>query len=233
MAARRSHSRPHPSSSSGVGVGRARAPAGRACRALWRQAREISPAWPCSMLTTGERRILDRGRDAPHVHRNGAPRVRTRYHANGGALRFDRARCHGRVRGRARRRETQELQGRPTSRCPQREPSSTGRSPEEGTGRAALVWVDRNGVAAERALSDAVLNARDPRLSPDGRRLLLTTGPGGETESMALRPWPPPPTPLAREGNNIGRLEPRWDAGSVWPFQRVPFRRHLNDAVGR
>jgi serine/threonine-protein kinase len=75
--------------------------------------------------------------------------------------------------------------------------------PEEGTGGAALVWVDRNGVAAERALSDAVLNARDPRLSPDGRRLLLTTGPAGETEIWLYDLGNRPPTPLTREGNNL------------------------------
>jgi serine/threonine-protein kinase len=73
----------------------------------------------------------------------------------------------------------------------------------EGAGGAALVWVDRNGVAAERALSDIVPNARDPRLSPDGRRLLLTTGPSGDAEIWLYNLDGRPPTPLALDGNNV------------------------------
>jgi serine/threonine-protein kinase len=73
----------------------------------------------------------------------------------------------------------------------------------EGTGGAALVWVDRNGVADERALSDIVPNARDPRLSPDGRRLLLTTGPASDAALWHYDLGGRPPTPLALEGNNV------------------------------
>jgi Tol biopolymer transport system component len=79
----------------------------------------------------------------------------------------------------------------------------------EGTGGVALVWVDRNGAAAERALSDVVLNARDPRLSPDGRRLLLTTGPANDGALWLYDLGGRPPTPLALEDNNN-------NASGVW-----------------
>ena len=61
-----------------------------------------------------------------------------------------------------------------------------------GEGRV-LVWVDRSGAAAGRAVSEVVASARDPRLSPDGQRLVLTTGlPGdGELWSYDLRGRPP------------------------------------------
>jgi hypothetical protein len=36
--------------------------------------------------------------------------------------------------------------------------------------------VDRHGKVIERAVRDLVVNGRDPRLSPDGKRLLLVTG---------------------------------------------------------
>ena len=40
----------------------------------------------------------------------------------------------------------------------------------------AVVWVDRRGKVIERAVPDLVVNGRDPRLSPDGKHLLLVTG---------------------------------------------------------
>jgi Tol biopolymer transport system component len=74
---------------------------------------------------------------------------------------------------------------------------------EEGAGGAALVWVDRNGVAAERALNDVVPNVRDPRLSPDGRRLLLTIESSGDSDLWLYDLGGRPPTPLALDGNNL------------------------------
>lgn len=74
---------------------------------------------------------------------------------------------------------------------------------EESTGRATLAWVDGNGVAIERAVSDVVSNARDPRLSPDGRRLLLTTDPISDADLWLYDLGGRPPTPIALEGNNI------------------------------
>lgn len=44
----------------------------------------------------------------------------------------------------------------------------------------AVVWVDRDGEVIERAVGDLLKIPRDPRLSPDGTRLLLETG--GVTE---------------------------------------------------
>jgi serine/threonine-protein kinase len=59
--------------------------------------------------------------------------------------------------------------------------------------RRVLVWVDRSGAVAGRAVSDVIEAARDPRLSPDGQRLVLTTGlPGdGDLWSYDLRGRPP------------------------------------------
>jgi serine/threonine-protein kinase len=71
---------------------------------------------------------------------------------------------------------------------------------ESGT---ALVWVDRTGVATERAVVDVVPNARDPRLSPDGRRLLLTTGAASDGELWLYDLGGRPPTPLARGSNAL------------------------------
>jgi eukaryotic-like serine/threonine-protein kinase len=61
-----------------------------------------------------------------------------------------------------------------------------------GDGRV-IVWVDRSGAVAGRAVSEVVDNARDPRLSPDGQRLVLTTGPPGDGDlwSYDLRGRPP------------------------------------------
>jgi dipeptidyl aminopeptidase/acylaminoacyl peptidase len=76
----------------------------------------------------------------------------------------------------------------------------------EGTDGATLVWVDRSGVAVERAVSDVVPNARDPRLSPDGRRLLLTIAPISDADLWLYDLRGRPPTPLALEGNNISGI---------------------------
>jgi Tol biopolymer transport system component len=46
--------------------------------------------------------------------------------------------------------------------------------------RLAVVWVDRAGKVVGRAVNEPVDSARDPALSPDGTRLLLTTGAVGD-----------------------------------------------------
>jgi serine/threonine-protein kinase len=71
----------------------------------------------------------------------------------------------------------------------------------EGSGLAALMWVDRNGVAPERASNDDVANARDPRLSPDGRRVLLSIESAGDSDLWLYDLGGRPPTPLALDGN--------------------------------
>jgi eukaryotic-like serine/threonine-protein kinase len=73
----------------------------------------------------------------------------------------------------------------------------------EGRGQAALVWIDRNGVAAERALNDVVPNVRDPRLSPEGRRLLLTMESSGDSDLWLYDLGGRPPIPLALGGNHV------------------------------
>jgi serine/threonine-protein kinase len=78
------------------------------------------------------------------------------------------------------------------------EPSSD----DDGGELSAVVWVDRGGEVAERAVSDLVNNPRDPRLSPDGERLVLVTGPiaDGDLWSYDLRGRPP--IPLAQLTDN-------------------------------
>jgi Tol biopolymer transport system component len=68
---------------------------------------------------------------------------------------------------------------------------------------AAVVWVDRAGQPLGRAIAEPVTNPRDPRVSPNGERLLLVTGPdsAGDLWSYDLRGRPP--IPLTLTGNNI------------------------------
>jgi hypothetical protein len=65
----------------------------------------------------------------------------------------------------------------------------------------ALVWVDRTGRVTEQALSEPVANPRDPRLSPDGRRLALTTGRANEGDLWIYDLGGRLPIPLADEGD--------------------------------
>jgi len=62
-----------------------------------------------------------------------------------------------------------------------------------------IVWVDREGRIAERAQVEPVENPRDPRLSPDGSRLVLTkAGSNVWIYDLSGRP----PIPLADTGRN-------------------------------
>jgi hypothetical protein len=47
---------------------------------------------------------------------------------------------------------------------------------EESAPDAALVWVDRSGNIVDRVVRDTLTDPRDPRLSPDGSRLLVVLG---------------------------------------------------------
>jgi Tol biopolymer transport system component len=67
---------------------------------------------------------------------------------------------------------------------------------------SAVVWVDRNGRVLERAVSELVSNPRDPRLSPEGGRLLLTTERLGDGDLWAYDLAGRPPIPLAVAGDN-------------------------------
>jgi hypothetical protein len=66
---------------------------------------------------------------------------------------------------------------------------------------AALVWVDRRGEVVGRAVPELVETPRDPRLSPDGTRLLLTTGAlaDGDLWVYDLRGRPPIPLAIAND----------------------------------
>jgi len=66
---------------------------------------------------------------------------------------------------------------------------------------AAVVWVDRTGQVTGRAVPELVANPRDPRLSPDGQRLLLVTGAedDGDLWSYDLRGRPPLPLALPND----------------------------------
>ena len=71
----------------------------------------------------------------------------------------------------------------------------------------AVVWVDRRGNVIERAVPDPVVNGRDPRLSPDGKHLLLVTGLLADGNLWNYDLAGRPPIPLAR-GNSVS---PVWD----------------------
>ncbi|HET9216587.1 MAG TPA: protein kinase [Terriglobia bacterium] len=73
----------------------------------------------------------------------------------------------------------------------------------EGTeARRAVVWVDRRGKVIERAVPDLVVNPRSPRLSPDGKRLLLVTGLSGDGDLWSYDLGGQPPVPLALAEDN-------------------------------
>ena len=72
----------------------------------------------------------------------------------------------------------------------------------EATTERAVVWVDRMGRVNGRALPDLVANARDPRLSPDGKRLLLVSGPEGDGDIWNYDLSGRPPIPLALPNDN-------------------------------
>jgi serine/threonine-protein kinase len=69
---------------------------------------------------------------------------------------------------------------------------------EEGV----LVWVHRDGGDIELAVQEPLEEPRYARLSPDGRRLAINTGPRGASGLWVYDLTGRPPTPLALEGAN-------------------------------
>jgi hypothetical protein len=67
---------------------------------------------------------------------------------------------------------------------------------------AAVVWVDRAGKVTGRAVPDLVMSPRDPRVSPDGKRLLLVTGSFADGGLWSYDLGGRPPIPLSRAGDN-------------------------------
>jgi serine/threonine-protein kinase len=66
----------------------------------------------------------------------------------------------------------------------------------------SVVWVDRSGKALGRAVPGLLPNPRDPRLSPDGKRLLLVTGGDEDGDLWIYDLGGRPPIPLALPGDN-------------------------------
>ena len=72
----------------------------------------------------------------------------------------------------------------------------------EAGAQAAVVWVDRAGKVTGRAVPDLITNPRDPRLSPDGKRLLLVNGSFADGDVWSYDLGGRPPIPLALPGDN-------------------------------
>jgi WD40 repeat protein len=72
----------------------------------------------------------------------------------------------------------------------------------EAASPSAVVWVDRTGKVTGRAVPDLVVNPRDPRLSPDGKRLLLVTGQDNDGHLWNYDLSGRPPIPLALPNDN-------------------------------
>ena len=90
----------------------------------------------------------------------------------------------------------------------------------EPTSELAVVWVDRMGQVIGRAVPDLVANARNPRLSPDGQRLLLVSGPNDDGDIWNYDLSGRPPIPLALPGDN---RSPVWSPdGKQVAFHSIP-----------
>ena len=77
-----------------------------------------------------------------------------------------------------------------------------------GTGESVIpVWVDRTGREIGPALNVSLQLPRSLRLSPDGRRLLLVSGPPADGDVSIFDLGGRPPLPLVDAGNN---------AASIW-----------------
>jgi eukaryotic-like serine/threonine-protein kinase len=72
--------------------------------------------------------------------------------------------------------------------------------PEAAT--ATVVWVDRSGHVAGPAVSGVLESPRDPAVSPDGRRVMITAGPMGGGAIWIYDLGGRPPLPLAVGGDN-------------------------------
>ena len=95
----------------------------------------------------------------------------------------------------------------------------------EGTEAShAVVWVDRRGTVIGRAVPDVVVNARNPRLSPDGTRLLLVTGLLGDGDLWNYDLAGRPSLPLALANDNTS---PVWDPSG----RQVAFSLGVNSPV--
>jgi serine/threonine-protein kinase len=105
------------------------------------------------------------------------------------------------------------------------EPESTG----PGT-TIRPVWVDRGGREIGPVLNVSGLNPQNPRLSPDGKRLLLVSGPLGDTDVSIFDLGGRPPLPVADTGDNLAPMWSRDGArvlftssrGGTWGLYSIP-----------
>jgi serine/threonine-protein kinase len=74
-------------------------------------------------------------------------------------------------------------------------------NPDEAS-NASIVWIDRAGALLGQVVPDVIASPRDVRLSPDGQRLLLVTGPDGDADLWSYDLRGRPPIPLALPGDN-------------------------------
>jgi eukaryotic-like serine/threonine-protein kinase len=73
----------------------------------------------------------------------------------------------------------------------------------ESGGLSNAVWIDRSGKVVGPPIAENLDNPRDPRLSPDGTKLLLTTGPIADSDLWIYDLGGRPPIPLALAGSNL------------------------------
>ncbi|HZM95407.1 MAG TPA: protein kinase [Vicinamibacterales bacterium] len=100
----------------------------------------------------------------------------------------------------------------------------------EAGGQVTPVWVDRSGREIGPALNVSVQGPRSPRLSRDGKRLLLVTGPPADGDISIFDLSGRPPLPLVNRGDNLSPIWSRDEArvmftssrDGVWRVYAIP-----------
>jgi serine/threonine-protein kinase len=100
---------------------------------------------------------------------------------------------------------------------------------DEQRRRGALVWVDRTGTVVGRAVAESLEEPADPRLSPDGTRVVATLGPFGEGQPWIYNLRGRPPVPLFEDEGANAVWSPDgqeiafsvFDAGVTFPIYKL------------